>query len=74
MIFGEGGSAATDKFSKISLEYHAKFDEPYATTLGELFTGTTSIERINVTSIYYQSQYKKIVHGKLTTCRTVTIS
>ena len=34
---------ATYKLSDISLEYDAIFDEPYATSIGETYTGTTSI-------------------------------
>ena len=34
-------TAATYKFSDISLEYDVIFDELYATTIGELYAGTT---------------------------------
>ena len=51
--------SATDKLSDISLEYDAIFDEPYATTIGKTYTGTTSILYTNVTSIHYQTQSKK---------------
>ena len=36
-------TSATYKFLDISLEYDANFDEPYATNIGEMYTGTTSI-------------------------------
>ena len=34
-------ASATYKLSEILLEYHAIFEEPYATTIGELYDGTT---------------------------------
>ena len=36
-----GDTSATYKLSDISLEYNAIFDEPYATTIGEMYGGTT---------------------------------
>ena len=36
-----GDTAATHQLSDISLEYDAIFDEPYASTIGEMYTGTT---------------------------------
>ena len=42
---------ATYKLSDISLEYDAIFNEPYATTIGEIYAGTTSIPYTKVTSI-----------------------
>ena len=41
------------------LEYDASFDEPYATTIGEMYNGTTSIPYTKVTSIHYKELYKK---------------
>ena len=43
VILCTGDTNATYKLSDISLEYDAIFDEPYATTIGEMYTGTTSI-------------------------------
>ena len=45
--------------SDILLEYDAIFDEPYATSIGEMYTGTTSILYTKVTSIHYQALSKK---------------
>ena len=38
-----GDTSATYKLSDISLKYDPIFDKPYATTIGEMYTGTTSI-------------------------------
>ena len=54
-----GDTSATYKLSDVSLEYDAIFDEPYPTTLGELYAGTTSISHTKVTSIHYQTLSKK---------------
>ena len=53
------------KLSDISLEYDAIFNEPYATSIGEMYTGTTLIPYTKVTSIHYQILYKKYK-----TCKT----
>ena len=45
--------------SDILLEYDAIFDEPYATSIGEMYTGTTSIPYTKVTSISYQTLSQK---------------
>ena len=47
------------------LEYDAIFDEPYATTIGEIYTGTTSIPYTKVTSIHYQTLSKKDTTWKI---------
>ena len=47
------------KLSGISLEYDAISDEPYATAIGEMYTGTTLIPYAKVTSIHYQTLSKK---------------
>ena len=52
-------TSATYKLSDISLEYDDIFDEPYATSIGEMYTGTTSIPYTKVTSIHYQTLSKK---------------
>ena len=43
VILCTGDTNATYKLSDISLEYDAIFDEPYATSIGETYTRTTSI-------------------------------
>ena len=59
IILCTGDTSATYKLSDILLEYDAIFDEPYATTIGEMYTGTTSIPYTNVTLIHYQTLSKK---------------
>ena len=39
VILCAGDTSATFKFSDISLEYDAIFEEPYATSIGERYTG-----------------------------------
>ena len=70
VILCSGDTAATYKLSDTSLEYDAMFDEPYATTIGELYAGTKSTPYPKVTSIHYQALSKKTILGKLmlTTC------
>ena len=51
--------------SDILLEYDAIFDEPYATSIGEMYTGTTSIPYNKVTSIHYQTLSKKDTTWKI---------
>ena len=53
VILCTGDTSATYKLSDIPLEYDAIFDEPYATTIGEMYTGTTSIPYTKVTSTHY---------------------
>ena len=60
-----GDTNATYKFSDISLEYDAIFDEPYATTIGQMYAGTTSIPYTKVTSIHYQTLSKKDTTWKI---------
>ena len=55
VILCTGDTAATYKLSDIFLEYDTFFDKPYATTIGDLYTGTTSM----VTLIHYQTLSKK---------------
>ena len=59
VILCAGDNSAAYKLSDISLEYDAIFDEPYATSIGEMYTGTTSILYTKVTSIHYQALSKK---------------
>ena len=54
-----GDTNATYKLLDISLEYDAIFDEPYATTIGEMYNGTTSIPYTKVTSIHHELLLKK---------------
>ena len=46
-------------FQTFFLEYDTIFEEPYATTKGEIYTGTTSIPYTKVTLIQYQTLSKK---------------
>ena len=59
IILCTGDTNAAYKLSDISLEYDVIFDEPYATTIGEMYTGTTPIPYTKVTSIHYQTLSKK---------------
>ena len=43
VILCPGDTNATYKLLDISLEYDAIFDEPYTTSIDEMYTGTTSI-------------------------------
>ena len=65
VILCTGDTSATKRISGISLEYDAIFDEPYATSIGEMYTGTTSIPHTNVTSIHYQTLSKKDTTWKI---------
>ena len=65
VILFTGNTSATKKLSGISLVYDAIFDEPYATSIGEMYTGTTSIPYTNVTSIHYQTLSKKDTTWKI---------
>ena len=58
-------TSGTYKLSDILLEYDAIFDEPYATTMGKMYTGTTSIPYTKVTSIHYQTLSKKDTTWKI---------
>ena len=58
-------TSATFKLSDISLEYDAIFDEPYATTIGEMYTQTTSTSYTKVTLIHYQTLSKKDATWKI---------
>ena len=54
-----GNTSSKYKLSDISLEYDGIFDEPYATAIGEMYNGTTSIPYTNVELIYYHTLLKK---------------
>ena len=47
------------------LEYGGIFDEPYPTTIGEMYTRTISIPHTKVTSILYQTLSKKDTTWKI---------
>ena len=65
VILCTGDTNATYKPSDISLEYDAIFDEQYATTMGEMYTGTKSIPYTKVTSIHYRTLSKKDTTWKI---------
>ena len=58
-------SNATYNVSDICSEYDVIFNEPYATIIRKMYTGTTSIPYTKVTSIHYVS-LKKRLPGRLT--------
>ena len=60
-----GDTNATYKLLDISLEYDAIFDETYATAIGEMYTGTTSIQYTKVASIHHQALTKKDTTWKI---------
>ena len=49
VILCTGDTNATYKLSDISLEYDAIPNKPYSTSIGEMYTGTTSIPYTKVT-------------------------
>ena len=55
VILCTGDTSATYKLSDILLAYDAIFDEPYATSIREMYAGTTSIPYTKVISIHYQT-------------------
>ena len=59
VILCNGDTSAKYKLSDISLECDAIFDEPYATTIDEMYTGTTSILYTKVALVHYQTLSKK---------------
>ena len=65
LILCFGNTKAIYKLSDISLEYDAIFDEPNATTIDEMYTGTTSILYTKVTSIHYQTLSKRDTAWKI---------
>ena len=66
VVLCTGDTSTTYKLSNVSLEYDAIFGEPYATSIGQMYIGTTSIPYTKVTSIYYQTLSKKTPPGRLT--------
>ena len=65
VILCTGDTSATYKLSDISLEYDAIFDEPYSSSIGEMYSGTTLIPYTKVTSIHYQTLSKKHTTWKI---------
>ena len=59
VILSTGDTSSKYKLSDISLEHDAILEEAYATTIGEIYAGTTSIPYTKVTSIHYQTLFKK---------------
>ena len=59
MLLCSGDTATTYKLLDISLEHDAIFDEPYVTTIGELYAGTNSISYTKLTSIYHHTLSKR---------------
>ena len=59
VILCTGDTSATCRLSDISLEYDAIFDEPYATTIGEIYNAGMSIPYTKVELIHYHTLYKK---------------
>ena len=58
-------TAAVYKLSDISLEHDVIFDEPYATTIGEMYTRRALIPYTKVTLIQYQTLSKKDTNWKI---------
>ena len=58
-ILWTGNTSGTHKLSGISLESDTIFDKPFATAIGELYDGTTSIPYTKVALIHYQMLFKK---------------
>ena len=65
VILCTGDASSMYKLSNTFLEYDAIFDKPYAITIGELYTGTTSISYTKGTSIHYQTLSKKDTTRKI---------
>ena len=59
VILCTGDTNAKYKLSDISLEYDGIFDEPYVTTIREMYAGTTSIPYTKVEFIHYRALSKK---------------
>ena len=65
VVLCTGDTNATYKLSNVSLEFDLIFDEPYTTTVGEMYTGTTSIPYTKVTSIHCETLSKKDTTWKI---------
>ena len=55
VVLCTGDTNATYKLSDVLLKFDVIFDEPYTTTVGEMYTGTTSIPYTKVTSIHCET-------------------
>ena len=67
VILCTGDTLATYKLSDMSLEYDTILDEPYATAIGEMYTGTISIPYTNpVNGFIIRHCLKKTLPGRLT--------
>ena len=65
IILCTGNTSGTYKLSDSSLVYDPIFDEPYATSIGEMDTRTTSTPYTKVTSIHYQTLSKNDTTWKI---------
>ena len=65
LISCTGDTSATYKVSDKSLQYYAIFDKPYATVIGEMYTGAISIPYTKVTLIHYQTLSKRDTTWKI---------
>ena len=65
VILCTGDTSATYKFSEISLEYDAISDQPYTTTIGVMYTGTTLLPYTKLTLIHYQTLSEKDTTWKI---------
>ena len=65
VILCTGDTSATYKLSNILLNHDAIFDEPYATSIGDIYTGTMSIPYTKVTTIHYQTLSKNDTTRKI---------
>ena len=59
VVLCTGDTSATYKLPDISLEYDGIFDEPYATTIGEMYNNGMSIPYTKVELIHYHTLSKK---------------
>ena len=60
-----GDTNAIHQISEIILEYDALFDDPYATSIREVYIRKMSILYTKVTSIHYQAISKKDIVWKI---------
>ena len=60
-----GDASAIYKISDIILEYDAIFDDPYSTSIREMYIREMSIPYTKVTSIHYQALSKKDIVWKI---------
>ena len=59
VLFCTGDTNVIYQISDIFFEYDAIFDDPYATSISEMYIGTMSIPYTKVTSIHYESLKNK---------------